>query len=106
MDREKMTREMAASKSAERCMLSKKKLGSKDVVLVKYHDHVLYHRCNAATMKPQIRECVGWLIREAPDYVVLCWDRDAEPPTLKGGDPKASGLVLLRSVIQELKHLV
>jgi hypothetical protein len=37
--------------------------------------------------------------------VTLTWDRDAEPPTLKGGDPKASGLVLLKSDILEFKKL-
>ena len=31
------------------------------------------------------------------EYVTLKWDRDAGPPTLKGGDSKASGLVLLCS---------
>ena len=56
-------------------------------------------------MKPQVREAVGWLVHEAPDYVVLSWDRDAGAPTLKGGDPKASGLVLLRSDILELMRV-
>jgi hypothetical protein len=32
----------------------------------------------------------------------LTWDKDAGPPTLKGGDPKASGLVLLKSNILRL----
>lgn len=57
-------------------------------------------------MKPQVREAVGWLVYEAPEYIILTWDRNAGPPTLKGGDPKASGLVLLRSDILELKSLV
>lgn len=73
------------------------------LVYVQYKDHVLYHRSEPALMKPQIREAVGWLVRQTGDYLVICWDRDAEP-TLKG-DPKASGLVLLRSDILELKQL-
>lgn len=56
-------------------------------------------------MKPQTRECVGWLVYESPEYIIMCWDRDAGLPTLKGGDPKASGLVLLHSDIFELKRL-
>ncbi len=72
---------------------------------VRYRDHVLYHRSNPQNFSPQTRETVGWLVLECADYIVLCWDRDAEPPTLKGGDPKASGLVLLRSDILELKNL-
>jgi hypothetical protein len=56
-------------------------------------------------MKPQVREAIGWLVYECEYYVTLTWDRDAEPPTLKGGDPKASGLVLLKNDIQELKRI-
>ena len=56
-------------------------------------------------MKPQVREAVGWLLYDSPDYLTLAWDRDADPPTLKGGDPKASGLCLLKAVILELKRL-
>jgi len=56
-------------------------------------------------MKPQIREAVGWLNYECEEYIVLSWDRDAEPPTLRGGDPKASGLVLLKTDLKEVKML-
>lgn len=76
------------------------------LVYVRYWDHVLYHRGDPALLKPQVRECVGWLVYEAPNYIILCWDRDAGPPTLKGEDQKASGLVILRSDIQELKEVV
>ena len=56
-------------------------------------------------MKPQVREAVGWLVYECDNYVTLIWDRDADPPTLKGGNPKASGIVVLRTEIMELKRL-
>jgi len=78
---------------------------TKQMVFVRYLDHVLYNRSSALTMKPQVREAVGWLVYEGEQYVTLAWDCDAEPPTLKGGDPKASGLVLLKSDILELKKL-
>ena len=77
----------------------------RELVLVRYLDHVLYNRSSALAMKPQVREAVGWLIYECEQYVTLAWDHDAEPPTLHGGDPKASGLVLLKSDILELKKL-
>ena len=76
----------------------------KSLVYVRYRDHVLYHRGDPTATKPQTRECVGWLVYEGNDYVTLCWDRDAGAPTLRGGDPKASGLVVLRSDILELKR--
>lgn len=77
----------------------------RELILVRYIDHVLFNRASALSMKPQVREAVGWLIYECSDYLILSWDRDAEPPKLRGGDPKASGLVLLRADILELKKL-
>ena len=78
---------------------------TRELVSVRYLDHVLYHRTSALSMKPQVREAVGWLVYECDQYVTLTWDHDSEPPTLRGGDPKASGLVLLKSDILELKKL-
>src|SRR3989337_2257414 len=77
----------------------------KQLAFIRYVDHVLYHRASAHSMQPQVRETVGWLLYECDQYVTLSWDWDAEPPTLKGGDPKASGMVLLKSDILELKKL-
>jgi hypothetical protein len=78
---------------------------SAKLIYVRYLDHVLFSRCSALTMQPQVREAVGWLVYECEQYVTLCWDRDAEPPTLKRGDSKASGLVLLKTDILEMKKL-
>jgi hypothetical protein len=78
---------------------------SKELVCVRYVDHVLYNRTTAEAMKPQIRKAVGWLVYECDQYIILTWDHDDEPPTLHGGDAKASGLVLLRTDILELQKL-
>lgn len=75
------------------------------LVYIRYRDHVLYHRSNPENFSPQTRETVGWLVYESPDYITVCWDRSAEPPTLKGGDPNASGVVVLKSDVLELKRL-
>jgi hypothetical protein len=56
-------------------------------------------------MKPQKREALGWLVYDCELYITIVWDRDADPPTLHGGDPKASGLVLLKSDIVMLESL-
>jgi len=66
---------------------------------------VLFNRSSALIHKPQVREAIGWLVYECKQYVVIVWDRDAKPPTLKGGDPKASGLVLLKTDILESKKI-
>ena len=73
-----------------------------NLIYVRYIDHVQYNRSFAIMMKPQTREAVGWLIYDCEQYIILSWDKDADPPTLKGGDPKASGLVLLKSDIVRL----
>jgi hypothetical protein len=75
------------------------------VVYVQYWDHVQFNRADPLTVSPQIRETIGWLVYECNHYVTLKFDKDAEPPTLKSGDPKASGLVLLRTDIIEFKKL-
>jgi hypothetical protein len=73
-----------------------------DLIYVRYLDHVSYNRSSALQMGPQTREAVGWLVYDCDLYIILTWDKDAGPPTLKGGDPKASGLVLLKSNILRL----
>jgi hypothetical protein len=78
---------------------------SGELVCVRYVDHVLYNRATAVAMKPQIRRAVGWLVYDCEQYIILTWDCDDGPPTLHGGDPKASGLVLLKSDIKELQKL-
>jgi hypothetical protein len=75
------------------------------LVFVKYLDHVLYNRASALAMQPQVRQAVGWLVYECNLYVTIAWDFDADPPTLHGGDPKASGMVLLKSDTIELQKL-
>jgi hypothetical protein len=85
--------------------ISKALMPFKGLIYVRYLDHVLYNRSVALAMSPQVREATGWLVYQCEQYITLIYDRDAGPPTLKGGDPKASGLVLLRSDIVEFKRL-
>ena len=75
------------------------------LIFIRYLDHVLFNRSSALIHKPQVREAIGWLVYECEQYVTIVWDRDAETPTLKGGDQKASGLVLLKLDILELKKI-
>ncbi len=75
------------------------------LVYVLYRDHIFFNRSDPLVMSPQTREAIGWLIYKCPEYITIAWDRDTGPPTLKGGDPKASGLVILRTDILELKFI-
>ncbi len=76
------------------------------LVQVVYRDHVLFSHSDPLVVEPQVRETVGWLVYEADGFITICWDRDFNPPVLKGGDLKATGLVILRTDIVELKLLV
>jgi hypothetical protein len=80
-------------------------LENNNLIYVRYRDHVLYNRASPALMQPQVREAIGWQVYDCELYIILSWDRDAQPPTLTGGDPKASGLVLLKSDIIALERL-
>jgi len=77
----------------------------KGLVFVRYLDHVQYNRASALAMAPQTRETVGWLVYECQEYITLSWDRDSGPATLHGGDPKATGIVILKLDILELRRL-
>ena len=70
-----------------------------------YRDLVKFQRSDPELMRPVIRERLGWLVYECSDYVTIVSDRDAGPPTLKGGDSKADGLVIPRSDIIRLEAL-
>ena len=86
--------------------ISKTILEFKNLIYVRYCDHVLFNRSSALLMAPMVREAVGWLVYECEQYITLVLDRDARPPTLKGNsDPKATGLVLLRSDLVDFKQL-
>jgi hypothetical protein len=86
--------------------ISKSILEFKNLVYIRYNDHAHFHQSSAMIMAPIVREAVGWLVYECDQYITLVFDRDARPPTLKGTvDPKASGLVLLRSDLVEFKKL-
>jgi len=76
-----------------------------DLVYVQYRDHVVFSRAVVEEMVPQVREAVGWLKYECDWYVTICYDQDAGAPTLKGGDSKASGLVLVKADILKIQKL-
>ena len=74
-------------------------------IYIKYKDHVLFKDVDPSAFEPFVRETIGWLDHEASDFVRVVWERPAgngESPIIK---QKATGLVILRSDILELKPL-
>ena len=75
------------------------------VVLVRYLDHVLFRDADATTFKPWIRECVGWLDYEDEEYVRLVWERFMMPDPPAEPKPKATGLVIMKNAILEVRKV-
>ena len=75
------------------------------IVFVRYIDHVAFGK-GLTICHPTPSKGNYWVdVYENNQYITIVNDRESGPPTLKGGDPKASGLVLLKSDILELKKL-
>jgi len=74
-------------------------------VYVRYRDHVLFRDVNpAAFSAPFIRETIGWLEHDDDHCIRLVWERFAEAGQ-SGTKQKVTGLVILKSCIQELRYL-
>ena len=76
-----------------------------ELAYVKYRDHVLFKDADPDAYKPFVREAVGWLDHEGKDYVRLIWERFAEPAAREESRQRATGLVIFKSAIMELKRL-
>jgi len=74
-------------------------------VYVRYRDHVLFKDVDPSALKPLEREAIGFLAHEATDYIQIIWERSVENGSNPAIKTKATGLVILRSDILELKPL-
>jgi len=75
------------------------------VVYVRYLDHVLFRDAEPQTFGPFVRETIGWLDHEASDFVRLVWERSVENGSNPATKQKATGLVILRGDILEMRRL-
>jgi hypothetical protein len=55
--------------------------------------------------KPWVREAVGWLDHEDADHVRLVWERFAMPDPPNESKPRATGLIILKTTILEMRPL-
>jgi len=84
-------------------MAQKTRLG--DLVYVRYRDHVLFKDMNPGTAAPFTRECVGWFDYEDQDHVRILWERFAMPDPPSESKPRATGLVILKKAILEMRKV-
>lgn len=75
------------------------------IVLIRYLDHVLFKDADPCTYGPFTREAVGWLDHEGDDCIRVIFERFAEPDPQGEARQRATGLVILKSNIIELKRV-
>jgi hypothetical protein len=73
------------------------------VVYIRYLDHVLYRNAPEAMENAAERETIGWLTQE--NKQLLCIQHDRTIENLQNASGTASGLVLLKSCILEIRAL-
>jgi len=73
------------------------------VVYIRYKDHVLFKNTPQPVKDAAERETVGWLTQETGELLCLQHDRTVESPHCSSGT--ASGLLLLKSCILEIRAL-
>ena len=76
-------------------------LGS--AVYIRYRDHVLYRNTPEALENAAERETMGWLTQENKELICIQHDRTNE--SLQYASGTASGLILLKSCILEIRAL-
>ena len=75
------------------------------LVFVRYFDHVLFKDVNPSTYRPWTRETVGWLDYEDDDHIRIIWERFAMPDPPNESKPRATGLIILKTAIVEMRRV-
>jgi hypothetical protein len=65
----------------------------------------MFRRGNPRDYLPVLREAVGWIDHEDDSCMRILWDRTVRKVPHERMNPSESGLVILRSDIQEIKEL-
>ncbi len=75
------------------------------LVHVPYQDHVLFRDMDPSKASVFTRECIGWLDYEDQECVRLVWERFAMPDPPVESKPRATGLVILKKAILEMRRI-
>ena len=75
----------------------------RNLVYVKYRDHVLFRNADPSLFRPSVREVVGWLLGETEEVLCLCYERAIE--RLPFEKPSEQGIIILKSAVLELSEL-
>ena len=75
------------------------------LVYVRYRDHVLFKDVDPSLYRPWSRETIGWLDYEDQECLRLVWERFAMPDPPNEAKPRATGLVILKKAIVEMRRI-
>ena len=75
------------------------------LVCVRYLDHVLFRDADPSQYRPWAREAVGWLDYEDQESIRIIWERFAMPDPPNEAKPRATGLVILKKTIVEVRKV-
>ena len=67
---------------------------------------MLFKDSDPTLYRPWTRECVGWLDYEDDKHIRIVWERFAMPDPPGEAKIRASGLVILREAILEMRQVV
>jgi (2Fe-2S) ferredoxin len=81
------------------------RLAPGSLVYVRYQDHVLFRNVDPETAKPIVQEAWGRLEYEDQEYVRLVVARYQEPNNDGKATRKATGLVILKTTILEMRRI-
>jgi hypothetical protein len=76
------------------------------LVYVRYRDHVLFRNADPESARPVVQEAWGKLDYEDPEYIRLVVARYQEPDNMEEHAAKATGLVIVKSTILEMRKVV
>jgi len=76
-----------------------------ELVYIRYKDHVLFKDVAPSLYRPWSRETIGWLDYEDEECLRLVWERFAMPDPPNEAEPRATGLVILKKVIVEMRRV-
>ena len=76
-----------------------------DLVYIRYRDHVLFKDSDPTIYLPWNRETIGWLDYKDDEYLRLVWERFAMPDLPNESKIRATGLVILKEAILEMRKI-
>lgn len=78
---------------------------TRELVKVRYYDHVEFKKYDFFDVSPQLREVVGWLTAETDDYIVILYEKPVSEDLKEISKLKPSGFIILKSTIEEVKRI-